>query len=44
MKTFRALFPSEYRSVGAARRAVAGFAAGCGFATEIVSDIALDVV
>lgn len=43
VKTFRALFPSEYRSVSAARRAVARFAAECGFANDSVSDIALAV-
>jgi len=42
-KTFRAIFPSEYRSVPAARRSVATFAAECGFDAESVSDIALAV-
>lgn len=41
MKTFRALYPSEFRSVATARRAVAGFALECGFDREAVSDIAL---
>jgi len=43
VKTFRALFPSDYKSVGTARRAVAGFASDCGFGVETVSDIALAV-
>ena len=43
MKTFKALYPSGYRSVAAARRAVTGFALACGFDREALSDIALAV-
>jgi serine/threonine-protein kinase RsbW len=41
MKEYRAAFKSEIRSVGLARRGIAGFAAECGFSEEAVADIRL---
>jgi serine/threonine-protein kinase RsbW len=38
---YRAAFTSNVRKVAAARHGVAGFAAGCGFSEEAISDIRL---
>jgi serine/threonine-protein kinase RsbW len=40
-KQYRAAFTSDIRNVAAARQGVAGFAAGCGFREQDVSDIRL---
>ena len=40
-KHYRAAFTSDVRNVAVARQGIAGFAAGCGFSDEEVSDIRL---
>ena len=40
-KHYRAAFTSDIRNVAVARQGIAGFAAGCGFSEQDVSDIRL---
>jgi serine/threonine-protein kinase RsbW len=40
-KSYRAAYTSDIRNVAAARQAIAGFAAECGFSDDDVSDIRL---